>query len=69
MRATRFLLSAAALALVAACTGEPTGLVPLDDQPWFGSEACTPSMCATGTTADSAQVVVPSGVGLSGSGN
>jgi hypothetical protein len=67
MRTTRILLAALSLALVAACTAEPVGVVPSDEKPAMGV-----GFVGTGNSAgaDSTTIApVERGVGVSGSGN
>ncbi len=65
MRATRFLLAALAALLVAACAGEPVGVIQADRRPSFDGTGST----GPGDSVESDTTGVSRGVGFVGSGN
>lgn len=68
MRATRILLAALSLALVAACTAEPVAVVRPDKKPAFDGAGFNGS--GNAVTGDTTSVTTPErGPGFNGSGN
>lgn len=67
MRATRILLAALAVALVAACAGEPTAAVQSKERPSFDGAGVSGS--GTVVQSDTTEISPERGSGFSGSGN
>jgi hypothetical protein len=69
MRTARILLAALSLALVAACTAEPVGVVRPSQKPALDGVGVSGSGNSAGTDSTAVSPVDRGGVGVSGSGN